>query len=170
MKDPIFASTAPFRKVFCSCETAAKLQSVKIPNFAAKAPFRRVFCSCEMAAKHKNSQFCSQSSILQGISRLRNHFLAHECHFVAPNTHFRTAKSLLSSEMASKLRNSLQIVKLTYEMEESLQKHLTKPREVAKIPTEPHDHTSEEESPAHPGITHTKPLTPFLTSLNHQSP
>ena len=46
-------------------------------------------------------------------------------------------------------------------MEGDLQKHLAKPREVAKIPTEPHDHASEEESPAHPGITHTKPLTPF---------
>ena len=37
------AQESPFR----SCETAAKLQSVKIPNFAAKAPFRRVFRSCE---------------------------------------------------------------------------------------------------------------------------
>ncbi|RVW77704.1 hypothetical protein CK203_053419 [Vitis vinifera] len=44
-----------------------------------------------------------------------------------------------------------------------------KPREVAKIPTKPHDHASEGESPAYPEITHTKPLTPFLTSLNHQS-
>ena len=55
-------------------------------------------------------------------------------------------------------------------MEEGLQKHLTKLREVAKMPTEPRDHASEEESPAHPGITHTKPLTPLLTSLNHQNP
>ena len=46
-------------------------------------------------------------------------------------------------------------------MEEGLQKHLTKPREVAKMPTEIRDHASEEESPAHPRITHTKPLTPF---------
>ena len=53
-------------------------------------------------------------------------------------------------------------------MEGDLQKHFAKPREVAKMPTEPYDHASEEESPAHPGITHTKPLTPFLTSLNHQ--
>ena len=37
------AQEPPFR----SCETAAKLQSMKIPNFAAKAPFRRVFRSCE---------------------------------------------------------------------------------------------------------------------------
>ena len=72
--------------------------------------------------------------------------------------------------MTSKLRNGLQIVKLTYEMEEGLQKHLAKPREVAKMPIKPCNHASEEESPAHPGITHTKPLTPFLTSLNHQIP
>ena len=37
------AQEPPFR----SCETAAKLQSVKIPNFAARALFRRVFRSCE---------------------------------------------------------------------------------------------------------------------------
>ena len=37
------------------------------------------------------------------------------------------------------------------------------------MPTEPHNHASKEESPL-TEITHTKPLTPFLTSLNHQSP
>ena len=37
------AQKPPFR----NCETAAKLQSMKIPNFVAKAPFRRVFRSCE---------------------------------------------------------------------------------------------------------------------------
>ncbi|WJZ95016.1 hypothetical protein VitviT2T_013816 [Vitis vinifera] len=73
-------------------------------------------------------------------------------------------------EMTSKLRNGLQIVKLTCEMEEGLQKHLAKPREVAKMPSEPRDHASEEKSPAHPEITHMKPFTPFLTSLNHQIP
>ena len=67
-------------------------------------------------------------------------------------------------EITSKHRNDLQIAKLTCKMEGDLQKHLAKPREVAKMPTEPHNHASEEESPAHPGITHTKPLTPFLTS------
>ena len=46
-------------------------------------------------------------------------------------------------------------------MEGGLQKHLAKPKEVAKMPTEPCDHAYEEESPAHLGITHTKPLTPF---------
>ena len=55
-------------------------------------------------------------------------------------------------------------------MEEGLQKHFAKPREVAKMPIEPHNHASEEESPAHPGITHTKPLIPFLTSLKPSNP
>ena len=36
--------------------------------------------------------FRNQSSILQGISKLRNHFLAHECHLEAPYTHFAAAK------------------------------------------------------------------------------
>ena len=68
------------------------------------------------------------------------------------------AKSPPSFKMAFK------IAKLTCEMEEGLQKHFAKPREVAKMPIEPYNHAYEEESPAHPGITHTKPLIPFLTS------
>ena len=51
-----------------------------------------------------------------------------------------------------------------------LRKHLAKPREVVKMPTEPCEHASKEESHAHHGITHTKPLTPFLTSLNPSEP
>ena len=94
--------------------------------------------------------------------------------------HFWATKMLLSYEnglwlwngckITSKLRNHLQDSKLTCEMEGGLRKHLAKPREVTKMPTEPCDHAFEEESPAHPRITHTKSLTPFLTSLNHQSP
>ena len=40
---PLRSTGPPFR----SCETVAKLQSVKIPIFAVKAPFRRVFRNCE---------------------------------------------------------------------------------------------------------------------------
>ena len=90
---------------FCSCETAANHQSMKDPIFAGKAPFRRGFRSCEATFWHtsailqhndpyfaavkrlrsiKNSQFRSQSPILQGVLQLRNHPLAHECHFEAP--------------------------------------------------------------------------------------
>ena len=70
----------------------------------------------------------------------------------------------LCCKITSKLRNGLQIAKLTYEMEGDLQKHFAKLREVAKMPIEPCNHAYEEESPAHPRITHTKSLTPFLTS------
>ena len=59
-------------------------------------------------------------------------------------------------EMTSKLRNDLQ-------------KHFVKPREIVKMLTKPRNHASKEESPL-TEITHMKPLTPFLTSLNHQSP
>ena len=132
-----------------------------------------------------------------GISQLRRHL---EGCFVASKPPFGTRVPLHSTstpisqlwnglrkspfsvkfpfccEMISKLqngceiRNDLQIAKLTCEMEEGLQKHFAKPREVAKMPSEPCYHASEEESPAHPGITHTKPLTLFLSSFNHQIP
>ena len=54
-------------------------------------------------------------------------------------------------------------------MKRGLRKHLAKPREVAKMPTNPHDHASKEESPL-TEITHMKPLTPFLTSLKPSEP
>ena len=47
-----------------------------------------------------------------------------------------------SYEMASKLQNDVQ-------------KHFAKPREIAKMPTKPHNHASKEENTlVHPGITH----------------
>ncbi|WKA10540.1 hypothetical protein VitviT2T_028106 [Vitis vinifera] len=58
-----------------------------------------------------------------------------------------TSKLRNGYEIISKLQNGLQIVKLSCEMEEGLQKHFAKPREVAKMPTELYDHASEEESP-----------------------
>ena len=72
-------------------------------------------------------------------------------------------------KMFSKLQNDLQAIKMTCKMKRGLQKHFAKPREVAKMLREPHDHAYEEKSPL-TEITHTKPLIPFLTSLNHQSP
>ncbi|RVW13077.1 hypothetical protein CK203_108969 [Vitis vinifera] len=83
------AQEPPFR----SCETVAKLQSMKIPNFAAKTPFRREFRSCETNFWHtsaisqhsdphfattkwlrriKNCQFRSQRPISHGVLQLRN--------------------------------------------------------------------------------------------------
>ena len=97
---------------------------------------------------------------LQASKWLRNHLQAVKW----------AAKLPIACKMTSKLRNGLQFAKLTCKLKGGLQKHLAKPREVAKITIEPHDHAYEEERPAHPGITHTKPLTPLLTSLNHQNP
>ena len=48
------------------------------PHFAVAKRLRSI----------KNSQFRSQSPISQGVLQLRNHPLAHECHFEAPYTHF----------------------------------------------------------------------------------
>ena len=98
---------------------------------------------------------------------LRN---GYEMIFKLRNDYEMISKLRNGCEITSKLRNGLQIAKLTCETEEGLQKHLAKPREVVKMPIEPCNHAYEEESPTHPGITHTKPLTPFLTSLNHQIP
>ena len=54
----------PFR----SCESAAKLQSVKIPVFAVKAPFRKVFRSCET----KFGTRVPFRSTVTSLSKLRN--------------------------------------------------------------------------------------------------
>ncbi|RVW78400.1 hypothetical protein CK203_051458 [Vitis vinifera] len=90
MKDPIFAGKAPFRRGFRSCET----------TFGTRVPFRSTVTlisqlrnGCEMP-KRKNFQFRSQSSISQGVSQLRSHFLAHEYHLEAPYTHFVASKWL----------------------------------------------------------------------------
>ena len=72
-------------------------------------------------------------------------------------------------KMISKLRNDFHAIKMTCKMKRDLRKHFAKPREVVKMRREPRNHASKEESPF-TRITHTKPLTPFLTSLNHQSP
>ena len=71
--------------------------------------------------------------------------------------------------MISKLRNDLQAIKMTCKMKRGLQKHFVKPREVAKMPIEPRDHASKEESPLIE-ITHMKSLIPFLTSLKPSKP
>ena len=66
-------------------------------------------------------------TIWKGVSQLRNHFLAHECHLQHNSPHFEAvkwaSKSILGCEitfelengyeMISKLRNGLQIAKLT---------------------------------------------------------
>ena len=157
------------KKLWSFEDKCAKLNG----NFAAETPFGRVFRSCE-------TTFWHTSAILQHSSphfKLRNGY-EMGCENISPlRNHLWAAKLPIACEMISKLRkgceitskhrNGLQIVKLTCEMAGDLQKHFAKPREVVKMPSEPCNHAYEEESPAHPGITHTKSLTPFLTSLNH---
>ena len=177
------------KKLWSFKDERAKLRE----NFAAETPFGRVFRSCETTFWHTSAILQHSSPHFEAAIQLRNHFwvakwaaripLLYEIHpslRKCSKLQKWSAKMPLCCETISKLwndceitskhRNGLQIAKLTCEMEECLQKHLAKPREVAKMPTEPCNHASEEESPPHPGITHTKPLTPFLTSLNHQSP
>ena len=117
------------------------------PPLVAKSPF-----CCEMISKLQNG--CEM------ISKLRNGL--EKCFFFS--------LWLRNDLQASKwLRNHLQPSKLTCEMEGGLRKHLTKPREVVKMPIEPRYHASKDESPLIE-ITHTKPLTPLLTSLKPSEP
>ena len=133
------------------CHFAAPQPHFAAAKWAAKPPAKFPF-GCKIPSKLRNG--------------LRNPPLAAKSPFCCE----MASKLRNGCEITSKLQNGLQVAKLTCEREEGLQKHLAKPKKVAKMPTEPRDHASEEESPAHPGITHTKPLTPFLTSVNHQSP
>ncbi|RVW75934.1 hypothetical protein CK203_051846 [Vitis vinifera] len=79
---------------------SAKIFAAAKPPLGTRVPFRSTvpsFRSCEMAAKSPKreiSNFRSQSPISQGVSQLRNHPLAHECHFAAPYTHFAASKWL----------------------------------------------------------------------------
>nr|CAN77096.1 hypothetical protein VITISV_015743 [Vitis vinifera] len=114
----------------CKLEHKGKLHfaedfSAAKPLFGTRVPFRSTVTlisqlrnGCEIT-KRKNSQFRSQSSISQGILRLRNHFLAHECHLEAPceinfglRNHFGATKWLRNDLQALKwLRNHLQASK-----------------------------------------------------------
>ncbi|RVW18552.1 hypothetical protein CK203_101313 [Vitis vinifera] len=79
---------------------SVKIFAAAKPPLGTRVPFRSTvppFRSCEMAAKSPKceiSNFRSQSPISQGVSQLRNHPLAHECHFAAPYTHFAAVKWL----------------------------------------------------------------------------
>ncbi|RVW18480.1 hypothetical protein CK203_108522 [Vitis vinifera] len=116
--------------------------------------------------------------------------------FRNPTTHFAVAKWAAKMPLVAKLaigceitlllRNGLQASKWlrnhlqAEKWPSSCEIDLRNGRRFAKTPCEAKGscenanraryHASEEEGPAHPEITHTKPLTPFLTSLNHQSP
>ena len=163
-----FATETPFERVFRSCET----------NFGTRVPFCStvlLILSCEMSCEinfELRNHFWAlkwMRNDLQASEWLRKCSKLKKWSVNMPLFCEMISKLWNGCEITYKLRNGLQIAKLICEMEEGLQKHFAKPREVAKMPTEPHNHASEEESPEHLEITHTKSLTPFLTSLNHQS-
>ena len=81
---------APFAKIFAA---AKRSLGTRVPFCKPVHPFH----SCEMAAKPpslENPPFRSREAIPKGVSQLRNHPLAHECHFKASYTHFAAAKWL----------------------------------------------------------------------------
>ena len=92
-----FAAESPL-----CCGIAILLQN----HFAASGPsLRNHFWHTSAISQHSDPHFAtaksqsiktptfrSQSPIPQGVSQLRNHPLAHECHLEAPYTHFAAAK------------------------------------------------------------------------------
>ena len=140
---------------FEGCFAAAK------PPFGTQVPLRRAiwpFRSCEMGCKNP-LLYKMLPPLRKQFPRLKNGMRSSFLCLFFP----------FSCKMISNIQNDLQAIKMTCKMKRGLWKHLAKPREVAKMPTKPHDHAYEEESPL-TEITHTKPLISFLTSLNHQSP
>ena len=83
-----------------SCFAAVKIFAAMKRPLGTRVPFCRPvhpFRSYEMAAKPpclEDPPFHSRDAIWKGVSQLRNHPLAHECHFVAPYTLFATVKWL----------------------------------------------------------------------------
>ena len=59
----------------------------------ARTPVSQLRNGCETSTPW-NPLFRSREAIWKGVSQLRNHPLAHECHFAAPYTHFAAAKWL----------------------------------------------------------------------------
>ena len=81
---------SPLRNHFAAAKT---LLGTQVPFRSQVPPFR----SCELAAiffSPGDPPFRRRGTISKGVSQLRNHPLAHECHFVAPYTRFAAVKSM----------------------------------------------------------------------------
>ena len=162
-----FAAETPLGRVFRSCgtnfwHTSAICSTIPLIlklRYTCEITFE-LWNGCEMISKLWNG--CEMISKLQNGCENASSFKKWSVNM--PLFCEMISKLWNGCKITSKHRNGLQIAKLTCKMEEGLQKRFAKPREVAKMLTEPCNHASEEESPAHPGITHTKPLTPLLTS------
>ena len=94
------SAAKPFRSRFA---LAAKIFAATKALLGTRVPFRnRVppFRSCELAATFSTPEgppFRSRSTILKGVSQLRNPSLAHERQFVEPYTCFVAAKWVTKS-------------------------------------------------------------------------
>ena len=142
-----FAAETPFGRVFRSCETTF---GTRVPFCSIVPLILKLRYTCEITFELWNG--CEMISKLQNGCENAPSFKKWSVNM--PLFCEMISKLWKGCEITSKLRNDLQIAKLTCKMEEGLQKHLAKPREVVKMPSEPCNHGSEEESPAHPGITH----------------
>nr|CAN76678.1 hypothetical protein VITISV_022013 [Vitis vinifera] len=95
------AQEPPFR----SCETTAKLLSVKIPNFAAKAPFRRLRNQLLAHECRKNSQFSQPKPHSAGSFSIAKPLFGTRVPFGSPVHSFHSCE--MSSEITFRLRNGL---------------------------------------------------------------
>ena len=66
-------------------------------------------CLFEDKREKLKREFCSRDTIWKGVSQLRHHPLAHECHFAAPVRPFRSCK--MGCKNPPPLRNSYFAVK-----------------------------------------------------------
>ena len=86
-----FAASA--KSALC-CETTF---GTRVPLRSTGVPILQLRNDYE-PLKHERSYFRRESSILQRISQLRSHFLAHECHFAAQWTSFRNCETTTKSQ------------------------------------------------------------------------
>ena len=128
-------------------------------------------CPFEDKREKPKQEFYSRDTIWKGVSQLRNHPLAHECHFAAPVRPFRSyemgyenspspqnpppaAKMLQASKWAAKMflffsMGCENVFLFSLPLQDDLQatKWFVKPRKIVKMPTKPRNHASKEESP-----------------------
>ena len=76
-------------KIFAAAKTTF---GTRVPLRSTGTPISQLRNGCE-APKRERSHFRRESSIWKRIWQLRNHLLAHECHFVAQEPPFRSCES-----------------------------------------------------------------------------
>nr|CAN61214.1 hypothetical protein VITISV_028435 [Vitis vinifera] len=111
VKKADFATKVPFRKGFRGCESTF---GTRVPFCSTVTLISQLRNGCEIPKREK-SQFRSQSSILKSISKLRNHFLAHECHLEALYTHFAAAKWLQNLNTLKSFSSSNYVYNISFQ-------------------------------------------------------